>query len=298
MRGGKKIARPENLHRLCGWRTGRVAYTKPPTHTSAGRKIDSRRVHRRGPLRWMFMRCGCFATFPSYFFASRRRRRMCRFVMNPTLNRSTKTRKVLSKQRTVSFFQSAKANKFVLIVEPLDYTMFVWRVPSSSRQPQPRYMLVYLCFRSFYQHSRKNFFSSVSTIKQPKHTSQIYLIYVLWKLIWWLVTVGGEGAGGILIKPLRPSEWWLITGMWSSGIHSRWFIAFTKKILFSSRERFYFAIIADKPIARGTWEVHKVIDQLNNFFWLTRRLTTTARDNIRKAGQSSGSARTTSIVVS
>lgn len=129
MRGGKKIARPENLHRLCGWRMGRVAYTKPPTHTSAGRKIDSRRVHRRGPLRWMFMRCGCFATFPSYFFASRRRRGMCRFVMNPTLNRSTKTRKVLSKQRTVSFFQSAKANKFVLIVEPLDYTTLVWRAP-------------------------------------------------------------------------------------------------------------------------------------------------------------------------
>lgn len=263
MRGGKKIARPENLHRLCGWRMGRVAYTKPPTHTSAGRKIDSRRVHRRGPLRWMFMRCGCFATFPSYFFASRRRRGMCRFVMNPTLNRSTKTRKVLSKQRTVSFFQSAKANKFVLIVEPLDYTTLVWRAPSSPRQPQPRYMLVYLCFRSFYQHSRKNFFSSVSTIKQPKHTSQIYLIYVLWKLIWWLVTVGGVGAGGHINQTFTTERM-----MTDNGNVIKWnplevVYCVYQKILFSSRERFYFAIIADKPFVRGTWEVLKVIDQVD-----------------------------------
>lgn len=92
-------------------------------------------------------------------------------------------------------FAGRKANKFILIVEPLDCTTFLL----------PRYMLVDLCFRLFYQRYSRSFFFCfiITTIPIERR-----LIYVPWKLFWWIVN------GERLINQTKNARW-LITNEWS-----------------------------------------------------------------------------------
>lgn len=167
MRSGKKIACSRiSILRL----TDGSMLHKPPTHTSAwqpkSRKIDSR-VHRR--LHWMFM-CLRLVCYSFVFRHRKEKRKMCRFVINstPSMDAQRLAKCCANRER----FQSEKANKFILIVGPLDYTTLVSPQAPSSRLPQPRYMLVYLCFRSFYQHSRIFFLFSLSNSRST------HLIYI------------------------------------------------------------------------------------------------------------------------
>lgn len=128
---------------------------------------------------------------------------MCRFVINSTPSMDAQRLAKCCANREC--FQSEKANKFILIVEPLDYTTLV-SPPGALFTTAPTTIHACLLVFPIVLSAFAQFFS-VSTIKQPKHTSHIYLIYVLWKLIWWMASVsGGKGAVGGLINQTFTTE--------------------------------------------------------------------------------------------
>lgn len=85
-------------------------------------------------------------------------------------------------------FHGDKANKFELIVEPLDYTTFFF-----SLQPTTLHVCWLVFPNVFISDIRAFFHYQKHSSKHSQGPIERHLIYVLWKLIWWMVNGSDRG---------------------------------------------------------------------------------------------------------